>query len=375
MHILHVMGMKSTKFGGLERFLLQLMYACPDYVFTFLYEEMPQSLDFVGKIKKGGGKIVVLKSAKFNAIKNIPQFWSLCKKEHFDVIHFHFENSYVYWAPIAKGLGAKKIIKTIHSCMTTCEGKQAQGKSDLSFSLRLFSLYGLGYHWVDNIVCVSQYTKRQFIKIWGYTQKVECVYLGTNALRRLSLDETQQLKKHLGIPITSKVVATTLFANPIKGADVLIKSIPNVSVTDVVYVFIGLDENVTFTHQLHQLAESLGVTKKIRWIGITNQVEAYLSLADVYVQPSRTEALGLAACEAMSLSLPIVASNVGGLSELTSILFPVENFKSLADCLDRLLLDKELCKNEGKKNKAFFENNLTYDASIKRYKEIYETGL
>jgi len=48
--------MHSTKFGGIERFLLQLMGACPNDKFTFVYDAMPVSPRFVNEIKMGGVK-------------------------------------------------------------------------------------------------------------------------------------------------------------------------------------------------------------------------------------------------------------------------------------------------------------------------------
>jgi len=54
MNIIHIMGMRSTKFGGIERFLVQLMAACPNDRFTFVYDTMPVSPRFVNEIKMGG---------------------------------------------------------------------------------------------------------------------------------------------------------------------------------------------------------------------------------------------------------------------------------------------------------------------------------
>lgn len=372
MNILHVMGMRSTKFGGIERFLVELMEASPNDRFTFVYDTAPVSSVFVNKIKIGGGKIVVLNSSQWNAIRNIPAFIRLCRRVRPDVVHFHFENSYVYWAVIARMLGAKRIIKTQHSCLTTSHGEQAHHKSDMSKKQRLFTLNGFSLRFVDTVACVSQYTQRQFVEVYGETtERVKCIYLGTNTLVHTSSTDRMALCRQLNIPDGAKVVATTLFASPIKGADILIKAIPYVKSKNVVFMLIGLDEASTYTVSLHKLSEELGVGNQIRWIGITDNVATYLNIADLYVQPSRTEALGLAACEAMSLSLPVIASDVGGLPEIANSLFPVGDSQKLASAIDHILADYELRSAEGQKAKKRFEESLTYSASIHAYNRLY----
>ena len=54
-------------------------------------------------------------------------------------------------------------------------------------------------------------------------------------------------------------------------------------------MIVGLGEQYEFTQNLKQLATALGVNNNIRWIGITNNVGQYLSISDVYCQPSRSE--------------------------------------------------------------------------------------
>src|SRR5262249_9690819 len=51
----------------------------------------------------------------------------------------------------------------------------------------------------------------------------------------------------------------------------------------------------------------------VRFLGPTNDVPAVMQAADVAVQPSHFEALGLSAIEALACGAPIVASGVGGL--------------------------------------------------------------
>ena len=61
--------------------------------------------------------------------------------------------------------------------------------------------------------------------------------------------------------------------------------------------------------------ESIGDLKNIELVGFVDNVGDYLSAANVFVFPSRHEALGSSLLDAMEFGLPIVASRVGGIPE------------------------------------------------------------
>lgn len=67
--------------------------------------------------------------------------------------------------------------------------------------------------------------------------------------------------------------------------------------------------------RLRALAGVLGISERVRLLGLREDVARLLTAADVFVQPSRSEGLPLAVLEAMAAGLPVVASRVGGIHE------------------------------------------------------------
>lgn len=64
--VLHVMGMDSSKYGGIERFNVELAKALwrKGYKGVFVYESEPASRDFVKDMENAKGEIIVLCSRK-----------------------------------------------------------------------------------------------------------------------------------------------------------------------------------------------------------------------------------------------------------------------------------------------------------------------
>jgi N-acetyl-alpha-D-glucosaminyl L-malate synthase BshA len=93
------------------------------------------------------------------------------------------------------------------------------------------------------------------------------------------------------------------------------------------------------------LARELGLSDYVRCLGSLTQFADLLARADLFLLPSETESFGLAALEALACSVPVVASAVGGLSEVvrdgaTGLLVPPSDPSALAAAVLSLLEDE-----------------------------------
>ena len=70
-------------------------------------------------------------------------------------------------------------------------------------------------------------------------------------------------------------------------------------------------------HQrLQQLSRELAIENAVEFPGLLNNVEGYYARSDVYVQASRREAMPMSVLEAMAAGLPVIATDVGGLTDI-----------------------------------------------------------
>ena len=105
--------------------------------------------------------------------------------------------------------------------------------------------------------------------------------------------------------------------------------------------------------------------------------QAYCSDADVFFLPSNYEGLPMVIIEAMSHSKPIVASNVGGVSEI--VVNGVNGYttkndsKEMAEAISLILADKEQEKLMGTKSREIYEGKFTLEKMVDLYKSLYNT--
>jgi glycosyltransferase involved in cell wall biosynthesis len=99
--------------------------------------------------------------------------------------------------------------------------------------------------------------------------------------------------------------------------------------------------------EMYALAQTLGIARRIRFLGQRDDVPALMASADVLCQPNLgPEPFGIAFVEAMHTGLPVVATAIGGAKEIIDtacgILVPPEDPAALADALRRLIADPVL---------------------------------
>ena len=124
----------------------------------------------------------------------------------------------------------------------------------------------------------------------------------------------------------------------------------------------------------------LGLESRVRLAGERSDVAELLAGSDVFVLSSRSEGLPVSVLEAMAAELPVVASDVGGVSELvvdgeTGMLVPPDNETALAAALGRLVENRELRKTLGAAGRARAGELFDLDAFRRAHVELYDRQL
>jgi N-acetyl-alpha-D-glucosaminyl L-malate synthase BshA len=132
--------------------------------------------------------------------------------------------------------------------------------------------------------------------------------------------------------------------------------------------------------KVEQHARECGVFDAVTFIGNVPLVEEILVGADLFLLPSETESFGLAALEALSCEVPVIATAVGGLPEVVredenGYLFPVGDVDSMAAAAVALLLDDDKRQRFGRAGREWVLEQFDEAEVVERYRRIYRQVL
>jgi glycosyltransferase involved in cell wall biosynthesis len=171
----------------------------------------------------------------------------------------------------------------------------------------------------------------------SYADKIEVVYNGI---------EPTKSKADIFVDHKEFKLGTIGTLIPVKGIQYLIQALPIVrrEFPEVKLEIIG---EGPYKKSLVKEVKRRKLEKYVIFSGFQAEIEKSLMGMDMYIQPSISESFGLAIVQAMSVGLPIVATNAGGIPEVisdgkTGLLVAPGKPKELATAIIKILRDRTL---------------------------------
>ncbi|MGH7632266.1 MAG: glycosyltransferase, partial [Gemmatimonadaceae bacterium] len=182
------------------------------------------------------------------------------------------------------------------------------------------------------------------------------------------------LRRELGVGDDELLIVAIGNLYPVKGHSVLLRALaelPRGASAESWHLAIagrGGEESA-----LRALARESGLEQQVHLLGFRSDVPDILAAADVFVMPSLSEGLPLALVEAMAASLPVIASDVGGIPEVAvrdaeALFVAPGDARALAAALARLLRDSALRASLG----AAAHGRAVRDFGLDRMGDAYE---
>jgi len=137
-------------------------------------------------------------------------------------------------------------------------------------------------------------------------------------------------------------------------------------------------------NKLEQLVRSYNIEQSVTFAGTVENPDILMKDADIFVFPSRKEPFGRAVLEAMSLGMPSIASDSGGIPEfithnINGLLVPLNDIPGLTNAMIHLSTHGELATRLGtqaqKNAREQFNSAQTTHKVEKIYKEITSSQL
>lgn len=204
--------------------------------------------------------------------------------------------------------------------------------------------------WTHKTIAVSNAVKTFLISA-GITKpdKVLTVYNGIESkFPKVSPQQVKEFKSKFNLSGSDLVVGTVGSFNKHKDTATLIRAFsgmikkwPNLKL-----LLIGRGE---LQPQLESLVKKLGIADRVIFAGSMKDIDTAMSIFNIFILPSRSEAFGLTILEAMRANIPVIASKVGGIPEIIThnyngLLVDHGDPKKLASAIMKLLNDKKLQK-------------------------------
>jgi glycosyltransferase involved in cell wall biosynthesis len=233
-------------------------------------------------------------------------------------------------------------------------------------------------HFCDRVVAVSEGTRLHHIRKGKLSpDKVITLYNGIDLSRFTRPDEAARLEKRkaLGLPPAAPLIITVAVLRPAKGIQYSIEALPIIlgNLPEVHYLVAGGGE---YEDHLKGLAKKHGVTDRVIFAGVRNDIPDLLTVSDLFVLPTLDEALPTVLAEAMAAQIPIVASNVGGVPEMITdgsngLLVPPAVPDRLADACLQLLQSPDRGKGMALTGREVVEQRFNVHQQAKSMSNLY----
>jgi len=230
--------------------------------------------------------------------------------------------------------------------------------------------------WGGKLIALTQAEKRALLdaKVAG-PGDVVVIPNGIDAGPFASLPDGRSSRRELGLPAGGIVVGAAGRFVPQKGMDVLVRA-AGVLAREVTVALAGAGP---WERRLRREAAPLG--ERVAFLGELDGMMGFYAAIDIFVLPSRWEAMPYALLEAAAAGRACIASRLPGLEEILpegegggGLFFPEGDHEELARTIGRLAKDDALRLGIAEAGKKRVAREFPLDRMIQRISRLYETG-
>lgn len=179
------------------------------------------------------------------------------------------------------------------------------------------------------------------------------------------------LRASLDTPEEASVALVLSRMHNVKGIDTMLEAVARVP---GLYLWLAGDGPERAAYET--LADKLGLTARVRFLGWRNDRKSLLEACDICALPSRYEPFGTVIIEAWSAGRPLVATNAAGARQYvthneTGLISPIDDPQALAANLARLIAEPGLGARLAAAGLARYEADFTRDIVITRLIDAY----
>jgi glycosyltransferase involved in cell wall biosynthesis len=360
-HVLLVLDQLSKTLGGGERIVLRLASLLPQYGYRASILTFSADPESPG-LQSPPCPIYLLplrRTYDLSALRAAFALRQFLRQQRIEIVQTFFESSDLWAGFVTKAMSDAKLIWSRRDM-----GILRDSKHHVAY--RLMSGFP------DKVFAVSEQVRRHCIEVDRIEPpRVQTIY---NGLDLADWDAVSRPVPHASGP----VITTVGNIRRVKGHDVFIRAAASVveQFPHASFSIAGEILDTEYFQELETLVRDHNLSDRFHFAGGVTGLREYLSAADIFVLPSRSEGFSNAIVEAMAASLPVVATNVGGNAEavqdgVSGFIVPSEDTGALAAAIVRLLSDPEKARVMGAAGKKLAAEKFTTDAMMRQVTQTY----
>ena len=234
----------------------------------------------------------------------------------------------------------------------------------VNFPLRNNPITRFQYTWrIDCIVAISESIRGQLVAGGIPPSVIRTIYEGIDLsiYPRRTAPNPHQAGDRI-------VVGTVAHLSPEKGLRYLVEAAAMIASARSRLKFVIVGDGQC-RNELESMVREKGLVECFSFTGFQDRTVQVTRTFDMFVLPSLSEGLSSAILTAMACSLPVIATNVGGIPELvkdgvTGLLVPPADPRSLAQAVQRLLDDPAAAFQMGLEGRKRAEEHFTLQRKI-----------
>ena len=289
-----------------------------------------------------------------------------------DIYHSHGAVNMGALCRVARGLTGNKNVAKIATA------GRIPGLSNKLAGRFLLSLFQQS----DAIICMTEEIRKELVDICTPIAAVRRITNGVDGKRFSPVSDRQRIlwRERWNIKDRDYVVLFSSRLVPRKGLNILLNAWPAIKKKHPeAWLFIvgsGTDQPDSTEEQMQRKVDKENLTN-VHFLGETNAPEQYLAMADLFVFPSKQEGFPNALLEAMAVGLPVVATRIGGVTDIvqdneTAILFELENSNDLASQIISCFSRPDLAEKMGKQARQYVLAQYSFESIANQYVALYE---
>ena len=272
-----------------------------------------------------------------------------------DVVHCHNVAPTIQAALAARLAGAKRVLSTRHSLVAPPYNVAEEVK---------FGVMAAFCDWIAGICEVTCNNLRG--APMAHRNKIVRVYNGATAIARVPFDSLG--KRGFTLVFVGRLAAVKNLQTLIRAVSIAVKQLPELD-----FWIVG---DGAVRGELEALAAELGVAEHVRFWGERLDTAQFFSAADAFVMSSVSEGLPMSLLQAMSIGVPGIVTDVGGMAEVVrlsgaGLLAPVGDAAGMAEAIVKLAGDPALRAEFSDRAKKSYAAEFTLERMDAAYVDLY----